>query len=194
MSEELNANATSSEERGFSRRRVVKGVAWSVPVIVTAIAAPAAAASPGKFEALLDYASGQAVTFVQLANPVKGQNRPGKGPIAFHVKNISGAASGEIKGTITITSSDTVNPGVGIKADTFTGGGLTPTALPPANAYSAGFSLTGGVANGATVSFPMGLYYTGTDKNAAKGKQFTLTVSFSSPTGLSDLPTTLTLN
>ena len=47
LSEVLNAEVTSSEEGGFSRRRVVKGVAWSVPVIVTAIAAPAAAASGG---------------------------------------------------------------------------------------------------------------------------------------------------
>ncbi len=41
MSEVLNAEVTSNDGHGgFSRRRVAKGVAWSVPVIVTAIAAP----------------------------------------------------------------------------------------------------------------------------------------------------------
>lgn len=45
MSEVSNEKVTSSEENSFSRRRVVAGVAWSLPVIATAIAAPAAAAS-----------------------------------------------------------------------------------------------------------------------------------------------------
>jgi hypothetical protein len=47
LSEVLNDEVTSSEEAGFSRRRVVKGVAWSVPVIVAAVGAPPASASPG---------------------------------------------------------------------------------------------------------------------------------------------------
>ena len=45
MSEVLHAKVTESEKHGISRRRVVAGVAWSLPVIATAIAAPAAAAS-----------------------------------------------------------------------------------------------------------------------------------------------------
>lgn len=45
MSEVSNAGVDVEEEGGFSRRRVVAGVAWSLPVIATAIAAPAAAAS-----------------------------------------------------------------------------------------------------------------------------------------------------
>ena len=47
MSEVLNEKVTSSEENGFSRRRVVAGVAWSVPVILMTVAAPPASASPG---------------------------------------------------------------------------------------------------------------------------------------------------
>ncbi|MDE8668132.1 hypothetical protein PY310_05980 [Pseudarthrobacter sp. H3Y2-7] len=43
----MNDEVTSSEEAVFSRRRVVKGVAWSVPVIVAAVGAPPASASPG---------------------------------------------------------------------------------------------------------------------------------------------------
>jgi uncharacterized membrane protein AbrB (regulator of aidB expression) len=45
LSEVLNAKVISNENSGVSRRRVVAGVAWSLPVIATAIAAPAAAAS-----------------------------------------------------------------------------------------------------------------------------------------------------
>lgn len=195
LSEALNSKVTSIEEGGFSRRRVVKGVAWSVPVVVTAIAAPAAAASgpTGKIEALLDFASLEAATFVQSGREtVPGQNRTGKGPIAFHLKNSSGAPSGAIAGTITITSAVTTDPRVGI--NTFTGGTLTEKTLPTATAFSAKFSLAGGVANGATVSFPMDFYYTGTSKTAGAGKQFNLTISFTSPAGLPALATTLTLN
>ena len=47
LSEVLNEKVTSSEENGFSRRRVVAGVAWSVPVILMTVAAPPASASPG---------------------------------------------------------------------------------------------------------------------------------------------------
>ena len=42
MSEIADQNV---KKAGVDRRRVIKGVAWSVPVIVTAIAAPAASAS-----------------------------------------------------------------------------------------------------------------------------------------------------
>ncbi|MCT9625590.1 hypothetical protein HWD94_10685 [Pseudarthrobacter equi] len=46
LSEILNEEP-ESRESGFSRRRVVKGVAWSVPVIMTTVAVPPASASPG---------------------------------------------------------------------------------------------------------------------------------------------------
>lgn len=42
LNDELDTN-----EGGFSRRRVVKGVAWTLPVLVTAVGAPPASASPG---------------------------------------------------------------------------------------------------------------------------------------------------
>ena len=47
MSEVLKEKSSSGEENGFSRRRVVKGVAWTVPVILTTVAVPPASASPG---------------------------------------------------------------------------------------------------------------------------------------------------
>ncbi|PTT64567.1 hypothetical protein [Arthrobacter sp. HMWF013] len=197
MSDVLNAEVTSNEEGGFSRRRVVKGVAWSVPVLVTAIAVPPASASGGKFEALLDFNTPDTVNFVQQTRPaVAGQNRPGKGPIGFHLLNKSGATSGPIVGTITITPSPataTSDPVVGI--NTFSGGTLTVMTPPPAvGTFSANFSLPGGVANNATATFLLDFYYTGTSKTVAIGKQFNLTVSFTSPTGLLALPAVLQLN
>lgn len=47
LSEVLNEQAMSKDEGGISRRRVAKGVIWSVPVLVAAVGAPPAAASPG---------------------------------------------------------------------------------------------------------------------------------------------------
>ncbi|WP_436066147.1 hypothetical protein [Arthrobacter sp. LjRoot14] len=102
MSEVLNAEVTSSEEGGFSRRRVVKGVAWSVPVIVTAIAAPAAAASGGATVTVLG--AGSAITFV-------GGGKGGNGPTGFRVDNAVGA----ISGSVTITPVGTVHAKIGIQ-------------------------------------------------------------------------------
>jgi hypothetical protein len=40
-----NIESTSPEHTGLNRRRVVAGAAWAIPVVATALAAPAAAAS-----------------------------------------------------------------------------------------------------------------------------------------------------
>ncbi|WP_426763945.1 hypothetical protein ACP3TD_15865 [Pseudarthrobacter sp. 1G09] len=192
MSEILNEEL-ESKESGFSRRRVVAGVAWSLPVIATAIASPAAAASPpGKVEALLDFATSEVATFVQSGKEgASGQNRTGKGPIAFHVKNASGLPSGPIVGKITVTSVATTDPRVGIY--TFSATPLTDKSLVTAGSFAASFNLASGVQNGTTTTFPFTFYYTG-GKSSSVGKEFTLTVSFSSPAGLPDLATKLTLS
>ncbi len=194
LSEVLNAEVTSNEKGGFSRRRVMKGVAWTVPVIVAAVGAPPAAASPGPFNTLLvDASASRDTTFAQFGNAAPGQNRPGQGPVSFHVTNKSGAPSGAISGTITIESPDKVDPGVGIVLSKFTQGVLTPKTLPAGSAYFADFSLSGGIANTATAVFPLAFYYTGTDKRAAPNKQFKLTISFTTPAGLAGLSATLVL-
>ena len=107
LSEVLNAEVTSGEERGFSRRRVVKGVAWSVPVIVTAIAAPAAAASPPPTPtpaSVTVLGAGSAINFV-------GGGKGGNGPTGFQVDN----ALGTISGSVTITPVGTVHAKIGIQ-------------------------------------------------------------------------------
>lgn len=102
LSEVLNAEVTSSEEGGLSRRRIVKGAAWSVPVIAAAIAAPAASASGGATVTVLG--AGSAITFI-------GGGKGGNGPTGFQVDK----ALGTISGTVTITPSGTVHAKIGIQ-------------------------------------------------------------------------------
>ncbi|MEK0155878.1 hypothetical protein [Arthrobacter oryzae] len=102
MSEVLNAEVTSSEEGGLSRRRIVKGAAWSVPVIAAAIAAPAASASGPTTVTILG--AGSAITFV-------GGGKGGSGPTGFQVDN----AVGTFSGSVTITPTGTVHAKIGIQ-------------------------------------------------------------------------------
>ncbi|WP_104138121.1 hypothetical protein [Arthrobacter sp. ZGTC131] len=157
MSEVLNAKVTNSDENaGFSRRRVVKGVAWSVPVIVTAIAAPAAAASGLHATAGL-VGAGSTVALVSSAGTGSGTNRTGAGPTAFQIQNAGGAINGPISGTITITPVGTVGAGLGVQS-------ILPAALAApsysaAHAYSASFTYTAGVASGQTANLPIQFQY-----------------------------------
>jgi hypothetical protein len=184
LSDVLNTRVTSSEEGGFSRRRVVKGVAWSLPVIATAIAAPAAAASPppatGKIEVLWDFAPNSAVTLVQSGKETQvNMNRAGTGPLSYYLRNTTAADSGAIQGSITITPQGTGTASAGIYS--FTMGNLT-NAKMTSNVFSADFSLAGGVPRGSMVTFPMVFYYTGNKNTAARG--FIVDLSFTSPVGL----------
>ncbi|WP_190987547.1 hypothetical protein [Pseudarthrobacter sulfonivorans] len=144
MSEVLNAEVTSSEEGGFSRRRVVKGVAWSVPVIVTAIAAPAAAAS-GVTEVYFP---------VPAAITLSGGNRPGTGPSGFTIKNTTGAqVTVSLSGSIIVTPTNAVHSTIAITAPapsifsttTFNGKISTTT-----------FTYAGVVPAGGTIHVPFG--------------------------------------
>ncbi|WP_104044906.1 hypothetical protein [Arthrobacter sp. ZGTC412] len=88
MSEVLNAKVIASEENHFSRRRVVKGVAWSVPVIMTTIAVPPASASTGS----------ATVTILNPGTPITYSqgNRGGTGPTAIRITGVVGAISGSV--------------------------------------------------------------------------------------------------
>lgn len=108
LSEVLNDEVTSSEEAGFSRRRVVKGVAWSVPVIVAAVGAPPASASPGPVT--------PPATTLKFLNELSsityvGGGKGGTGPTGFQVAN----ASGTFSGSVTITPVGTVHAKIGIQ-------------------------------------------------------------------------------
>lgn len=94
MSEVLNEEVTSNEKGGISRRRVVKGVAWSVPVLVAAVGAPPAAASPGPVAASATLAAPSAVTVIGATSL--------SGPTSFDVQTGSSFAGTSVSYAITI--------------------------------------------------------------------------------------------
>jgi hypothetical protein len=96
LSEVLNEKVTSSNENGFSRRRVVAGVAWSLPVIATAIAAPAAAASGVAASVTLGAPAAISLTGATAAS--------GTGPTGFDVQTGSVNTGSSVSYTIVIES------------------------------------------------------------------------------------------
>ncbi|MHC6593436.1 hypothetical protein [Arthrobacter sp. C152] len=184
MSEVLNADIDAKEESGVSRRRVVAGVAWSVPVIATAIAAPAAAASGISATASL-VAPGSSISFVSSTGTGTGTNHTGTGPTGFQIYNSGSAVTGSITGTINIKPTGTVTAGAGIQS-------LTPGTLTPANPaysatfeYNATFTYAGGLTSGQTLSFPLSFQYqrlTGSSPSKTT-YNYTLTITLRLPDG-----------
>lgn len=154
MSEVLHANVTESDKNGISRRRVVAGVAWSLPVIATAIAAPAAAASGLSATTLLSAAS-----TISIASSATGQgtSRTGTGPANFQIINSGSAITGAITGTVNIKPVGTVSAGVGVHS--ITSATLTSAAYTSAHEYNATFTLVQEVPAGQTVSVPIFFQY-----------------------------------
>jgi hypothetical protein len=173
LSEVLNEKVASSDENGFSRRRVVAGVAWSLPVIATAIAAPAAAASGVNAVAAFD-GVGSAVAFPEQT--ASGQNRTGSGPTGFHIKNNGSAITGSITGLIRIepVPAATGDPGVGVR--TLTNATMVSPSLSAANVFTATFSIPGLASNG-TASVLAGFYYKG-KKNQTRSFLMSLTITY----------------
>ncbi|MET3771759.1 hypothetical protein [Arthrobacter nitrophenolicus] len=112
MSEILQEEVVDNEN-GVSRRRVVAGVAWSLPVIATAIAAPAAAAS-----GTLSLALGQvgSITFTKQGVQGQGQIRHGQGPANLDIQNTTGIAQTITVGIVPAVNSGSVRAGIAIKA------------------------------------------------------------------------------
>lgn len=190
LSEVLNADVDGKEENGFSRRRVVAGVAWSLPVIATAIAAPAAAASGISATAnLVNPAS--SISFVSSTGTGSGTNHTGTGPTAFQITNSGAAFTGIISGTVNIKPSGTVTAGAGVQA--ITGATLTPATPAYSNTfeYNASFTHSGGLTAGQTLSFPMSFQYQRLS-GASPSKttyNYTLTITLRLPDGTSRILT-----
>jgi hypothetical protein len=184
LSEVLNADVTSSEENSFSRRRVVKGVAWSLPVIATAIAAPAAAASPTPISAtaaLVGPATPN-ITFVSSTGTGTGTSRTGTGPTAFQIHNTGSAITGSITGTVNIKPSGTVTAGAGIQS--ITPAVLSSPAYTGTFEYNASFTYAGSIASGQTLNFPIAFQYQRvTPLPANKTFTYTLTITLRLPDG-----------
>ena len=145
----LQFKSPTAPKANFDRRAVLRGTAWSVPVIAVAIAAPAAAASQ---------VSQPSPTL--SANLITGTGVPtvggtpatlGTGPKGFAVSTTGAAVTGAISVVIDVTPhAATTADGVGLA--------ITASALP-ASGQSSPFNFvynrtgTGSVANGTELKF-----------------------------------------
>ena len=94
----------AAPKASFDRRAVVKGAAWSVPVIAAAIAAPAAAASERSATAAFLALTGNTKYHLRGSESAPSNDKNGKGTKGFTITNsASGAITGAISGTIIIT-------------------------------------------------------------------------------------------
>ena len=181
MSEVLNEKVASGEENGFSRRRVVAGVAWSLPVIATAIAAPAAAASGISATAAL-VGPASAITLVSSTGTGSGTNNTGTGPTAFQINNAGEAITGPITGTVNIKPSGTVTAGAGVQS--MTPAVLTAPAYTATFEYNATFTYAGGIGSGQTLNFPLSFQYQRVSPAPSKTTfTYTLTITLRLPDG-----------
>lgn len=169
MSEVLNAEVTSSEEAGFSRRRVVKGVAWSVPVIVTAIAAPAAAASPVPTTLSIAFAEAVPNTISIAKDKGSGLVRTGQGPSKLIVQN----ASGTVSGTISIAATGSVDGRAWVGVKNLTNGTLGTASLGAAHTSTISYTLTGSQ----SAEHPITFYYVDDTKPGPVAGDITFTVT-----------------
>ncbi|MBT2568943.1 hypothetical protein J7I84_21125 [Arthrobacter sp. ISL-85] len=164
----MNAEVDGQEENGFSRRRVVAGVAWSLPVIATAIAAPAAAASPPPISATATWSFGAAPQYSKIGGG--GKIYGGAAPATLSLKNTGTSAfTGTVSLTVTFTPQGTVLVGIGAEL-------LTPATSSGAITYSQHQS---------TKSFSYSL----TNFGAGQTQVFSITYNYESvspkPTGVS---------
>ena len=188
----------AAPKASFDRRAVVKGAAWSVPVIAAAIAAPAAAASARTATAAFDYVAGNGISVVNLDASLASKSATG--PTGFHIQNTPGAFTGTITGSIRITPNPAAkgDPGLGIKsfpAASLSGANLSDSqkgALADANVYTSTFSYTNTVQSNAVVPFPMTFYYRGLATSPARN--FLVTVTLTLPGRTSALVITAPVN
>jgi hypothetical protein len=180
----MNAEVTSNDGNGgFSRRRVVKGVAWSVPVIVTAIAAPAAAASGiSAAAALVNPVSD--ITLTSSTGTGSGTSLPGTGPTAFQIHNTGSAITGAITGTVNIKPSGTVTAGAGVGIQSINAAAPASSAYTGTHEYNATFTYAGTIASGQTLPFPLVFQYERITPGPKKGAYaYTLTITLRLPDG-----------
>ena len=174
MSEVLNADVEGQEESGFSRRRVVAGVAWSLPVIATAIAAPAAAASGA-----ISITSSPLTGITYSKQQGAGGTRNGQGPANLTIQNTFTTAQTVTIGITGTVDTGTVATGIAVKSlngNTVTAGSFT--------GFSSTATLT--LAPNQSATQAISFYYadgTGQSKVVSGQKYtFTMTLTFGSST------------
>lgn len=107
MLEELSsdkATGATGAARGIERRTVLKGAAWSVPVIAAAVAAPAASASVNNFTAALSGVTSTLVSLRVLNTGAVATSALGLTvPTTLAIVNGAGALSGSATITVTVS-------------------------------------------------------------------------------------------
>ncbi|WP_052259897.1 hypothetical protein [Pseudarthrobacter phenanthrenivorans] len=167
LSEVLNADVDGKEENGFSRRRVVAGVAWSLPVIATAIAAPAAAASGS-----LSITAGPIGNINFSKQQGSAGTRSGQGPSVLTIQNTHTTAQTVTVGIVGTVSTGTVATGIAVKSL----GGNTVSAAT-FNGFSSTATIT--VAPNQSATQAISFYYsdgTGQSK-VVSGQKYTFTMT-----------------
>jgi len=144
---------TDASSGGLSRRSMIAGAAWSVPVIVAVTATPAFAAAsnapvvtattPG----MQTPASGQVVVTAVVKNssgvPLSGQSVSFTGPSGTSFSPTSATTDGSGTATSTLTTTDTwALPGSRVTVTALSNGasGTAPLTVLGANAYSFGLN------------------------------------------------------
>ena len=174
LTEILNEGAVAKES-GVSRRRVVAGVAWTVPVILTTVAAPPASASPGPTPtATFSTAFDGPVLPISIArhnsNGV-GTARSGEGPTKLIVQNASGPVSGSI--IVAPTGALDSRVWVGVKTLGPNNATLGATTFGAAHTSTTTYSLTGSQ----SAEYPITFQYLDDSKPGPVAGQVTFTVT-----------------
>jgi hypothetical protein len=143
LSEVLNAASTSSEEDGFSRRTVFNGVAWSVPVIVAAVGAPPASASPPPtIKPTASFSPGTA-TLLSTKHPTgNGHIRNNVAvPTTLSLKDFGGITdSVSVVITISPLTTTTGDPAVSFSSVTIGGNSVAPVLALNGTTFTATFT------------------------------------------------------
>ena len=152
-----------------------------MPVIATAIAAPAAAASGLSTTAAL-VGAGSAITFTSSTGTGSGTNHTGTGPTGFQIVNSGAAFTGAITGTINIKPTGTATAGVGVQS--ITSATLTSPSYTAAHDFNATFTYAGGLTAGQTLNFPVSFQYERVTPAPSKVTySYTLTITLRLPDG-----------
>ncbi|MDE8585938.1 hypothetical protein [Arthrobacter sp. NQ4] len=169
MSEVSNAGVDLEEEGGFSRRRVVAGVAWSLPVIATAIAAPAAAAS-GSLS--ITTATGTYPSINYSKQQGAGGTRTGQGPATLTIQNTFTTAQTVSVGIVPTVNSGAIATGIAVKT---LSGNTVDTATFNGFSSAATISVTPNQSAAQAISF---YYVDGTGQaKVVSGQKYTFTMT-----------------
>ena len=154
-------NQSPSPSSGFSRRTLVKGAAWSVPVVAAAVATPLAAASvapPAAFwatGATVSVVSGNATNYTLEGSDADGELAvlpvgssvtitPDAGVTLLFVSALGIVATSNPDGTITavIAAADVTNVRIRFRPSGPSGSGYTITTNVPIAPFTETISVT----------------------------------------------------